>query len=134
MKVVIAGAGIAGPAAAIALAEACIAAQLVEAREAPEGEQDLSLTIASNGHRVLKDPGLDASVRGHPHIRTPRIAFLGARGKRLGMVSNRRGGRDVPITLMRHSLHRALARIHDYRVPQKRHGQSRPDRKENDDD
>ena len=109
MKVVIAGAGIAGPVAAIALREVGIEAEVFEAREAVEGDGGLFLSLASNGHRVLDQLGLDPSVRSVPHIPTPRIAFLSANGKRIGTVSNGRCETGVPITLMRRSLHSALS-------------------------
>ncbi|MCC5968681.1 MAG: FAD-dependent monooxygenase [Pararhodobacter sp.] len=109
MKVIIAGAGIAGPVAAIALAKTGISVEIIETRDAAEGDEGLFLGLASNGHRVLEGLELDACVRGQPHIRTPQIAFFGARGNRLGNVTSGYCDSDVPITLMRRSLHEALS-------------------------
>ncbi len=109
MKAIIAGAGIAGPVAAIALQDIGVEVELFEARDAVDGDEGLFLTLASNGHRVLDALGLDAFIRAEPHIPTPRIAFLGAQGNRLGTVSNGRSTTGAPITLMRRSLHRALS-------------------------
>jgi len=109
MKAIIAGAGIAGPVAAIALQQIGVEVELFESRDALDGDEGLFLTLASNGHRVLDALGLDAFIRAEPHIPTPRIAFLGAQGNRLGTVSNGRSTTGAPITLMRRSLHRALS-------------------------
>lgn len=109
MKAIIAGAGIAGPVAAIALARAGISAEIIETRDGAEGDEGLFLGLASNGHRVLEGLGLDACVRRQPHIRTPQIAFFGGRGNRIAEVTNGHSAGDAPITLMRRSLHRALS-------------------------
>lgn len=109
MKVIIAGAGVAGPVAAVALREVGIEAEIFEAREAVEGDGGLFLSLASNGHRVLAELGLDVAVRSAPHIPTPRIVFHGADGKRIGAVSNGRCETGDPITLMRRSLHAELS-------------------------
>jgi len=108
MKAIIAGAGIAGPVAAIALQQNGVEAELFEARDALDGDAGLFLTLASNGHRVLEALRLDACIRAEQHIPTPRIVFFGAQGNRLGTVSNGRSAAGAPITLMRRSLHRAL--------------------------
>ena len=109
MKAIIAGAGIAGPVVAIAMQQIGVEVELFEARDAVDGDEGLFLTLASNGHRVLDVLGLDALIRAEPHIPTPRVAVHGAQGNRLGTVSIGRSTTDAPITLMRHSLHRALS-------------------------
>lgn len=109
MKAIVAGAGIAGPVAAAALNDIGIEAEVFEAREADDGNSGLFLGLAKNGHRVLAELGFDDCVRAQPHIQTPRIAFFGSRGNRLGEVSNGRTTSGEPITLMRHSLNTALS-------------------------
>lgn len=109
MKVIIAGAGIAGPVAAIALRNIGIAAEILEARDVADSRSGLFLTLASNGNRVLDGLGLTACIRARPHIPTPRITFLNAEGKQIGSVSNGSCTPNESITLMRHSLHDALS-------------------------
>jgi 2-polyprenyl-6-methoxyphenol hydroxylase-like FAD-dependent oxidoreductase len=81
-KALIIGCGIAGPALAVFLKRAGIEAEIYEARTLPEG---YSLSLSSNGVRVLKTPGLDGHIMAQGSPVTHGIMWNG-KGKRLGKV------------------------------------------------
>src|SRR5919206_2191666 len=109
MKVLIAGGGIAGPVAAMALQRAGIDAVVHEAHVPGTGEAGSYLTVASNGLDALRAIGADGPVlaAGFP---TATNVLLSGSGRRLGAVSN--GGRlsdgTVSQTIKRARLYRAL--------------------------
>ena len=98
---VIIGAGIAGPAAAIALRRAGIDAIVFEATPAPRDDAGAFLNLAPNGINVLRTLGLD-QVLDRMGFRNDRIVFQNEAGRTLA---------DVPvggITIMRGALSAAL--------------------------
>ena len=100
----IAGGGIAGAAAALALQKAGIEPVVVEAREGHAGEGAF-LTLGSNGLEALRQLGADGSAlaAGFP---TPAMTLRSGKGKRLGEVpaSTTRPGAATSRTLMRAEL------------------------------
>lgn len=86
-KALIAGGGIAGPVAAVALQRAGVEATVFEAYDAPADYAGLFLNTASNGLDVLRTLGIDVPSRadGFP---IPRMVMWSGTGKRLGEVAN----------------------------------------------
>jgi FAD-dependent urate hydroxylase len=108
-RAVIIGAGIAGPAAAMALQKAGIEATVYESQPAGADAAGSFLTVASNGLDALRTLGADQPVleAGFP---TPSITLRSARGKLLGQTPT---GWSVPggpasQTIKRADLYRAL--------------------------
>jgi FAD-dependent urate hydroxylase len=108
-RVLIVGAGVAGPVTAMALQRAGIDAVIYEAHVPTTGEAGSYLTVASNGIDALRAIGADAPVlaAGFP---TPTNMLWSGSGRRLGVVSN--GGvlpdGTVAHTIKRARLYRAL--------------------------
>jgi FAD-dependent urate hydroxylase len=109
MRVLIIGAGIGGPAAAVALRRAGFEPVLFEAREAPAESAGLFLTLVVNGLRVLRELDLlDAALRADV-IPTPLLEFCSTTGKALGTVPNGWLDDGTPsVTLMRGALQKVL--------------------------
>ena len=86
-RALIAGSGIGGPVAAIALRRAGIEAIVYEAYNAPSDYAGLFLNTASNGLDVLRTLDMDVLARadGFP---MPRMVMWSGSGKRLGEVAN----------------------------------------------
>jgi FAD-dependent urate hydroxylase len=109
MKALIAGGGIAGPVAAMALQRAGIDAVVYEAHVPGNDEAGSYLTVATNGLDALAAIDADKPVlaAGFP---TPVNVLWSGTGRRLGAVSN--GGRlpdgTVSQTIKRARLYRAL--------------------------
>lgn len=82
-KALIIGAGIGGAALALFLKRAGIESEIYEAREKPEG---FSLTLASNGVRVLQELGLDHTVMAEGSAVSNSITLTG-KGKPLGEIA-----------------------------------------------
>jgi FAD-dependent urate hydroxylase len=106
MKVLIAGAGIAGPATAIALRKAGISSVVYEAYPADDGQAGAFVTIAANGQDALRaidadQPVLDASFSG------TRLRIFDSAGIQ---VADLPLGRDhpAPRTITRATLSRVL--------------------------
>jgi len=103
------GAGVAGPATAMALAEVGITATVYEAREESAWQEGTFLTVASNGLGALAAVGADKAVlaAGFP---TPSIVLRSGSGKRLGAVPTGLppGEGEQSHTIKRADLHRAL--------------------------
>jgi 2-polyprenyl-6-methoxyphenol hydroxylase-like FAD-dependent oxidoreductase len=101
--ILVVGAGIAGPVAAIALARAGFEATVYEASEAPRDDAGSFFNLAPNGIAVLRALGIDAVLDGIG-FRNDRLVFQNERGDVLEDVAV--GG----LTLMRGALSRALRR------------------------
>lgn len=95
------GAGIAGPAVAIALARAGIHAVVYEASTAPRDEAGAFLNLAPNGLAVLRALGVDQALDGLG-FQNNQLLFLNDAGRILAQVPV--GG----VTLLRGALSRAL--------------------------
>lgn len=108
-KVAIIGAGIGGPAVAMALQRAGCEPLLFEARANDADDKGAFLNLASNGLDALRSLDAHRGVidRG---FRTPRMVMWSHTGKRLGEVPNGLPLEDgtVSVTLRRTALHRAL--------------------------
>ena len=107
MRAVIVGAGIGGPAAAMALQRAGIEARVFEAR-GPDEARGSYLTVASNGVDALRAIGAEAAVgAGFP---TPSSLMFSGTGKCLGRVplGSTRPDRDASVTIKRARLQAAL--------------------------
>lgn len=109
-KALIIGNGIAGPALALFLKRLGIDSEIYEAR--PEGEetQGFFLYLAPNGMKVLRELGLEKTLRADA-IETTGITFYNARGRQIGELDSRDdetryGARGVVIK--RAHLHRVL--------------------------
>lgn len=87
-KALIIGAGIGGAALSLFLKRAGIASEIYEAREQPEG---FSLTLASNGIRVLQDLGLGQAVMAEGSALSNAITVTG-KGRVLGTIATAGGG------------------------------------------
>jgi salicylate hydroxylase len=109
--VLIAGAGIGGLAAALALARAGIASNLLELREAPD-EAGAGIQLGPNATRILRDLGLGTRLA--QHIATPdaiviRRARDGRTLARLPLGSHAAAAFGAPYwTLLRADLHATL--------------------------
>lgn len=109
MRALIIGAGIGGPAAAVALRRAGIEPVICEARTAPAVSTGLFLGLGVNGMHVLRELGLLDEVLGRDTIPTRRLEFSSAAGRRLGAVPvGRLDARTPSVTLMRGTLQQAL--------------------------
>src|SRR5690606_19391563 len=109
MRAVIIGAGIGGPAAAVALRRAGIEPVLCAARPAPAGSAGLFLSLGINGMHVLRELGLLDAVLRRDVIPSPWLEFTSATGKRLGAVPMGRLDERTPsVTLMRGALQQTL--------------------------
>ena len=109
MRALIIGAGIGGPAAAVALRRAGIEPVICEARTAPAGSTGLFLGLGVNGMHVLRELGLLDEVLARDTIPTPWLEFSSATGRRLGAVPmGRLDARTPSVTLMRGTLQQAL--------------------------
>jgi FAD-dependent urate hydroxylase len=108
-KALIAGDGIAGPVAAVALQRAGVEAVVYEAYDAPADYAGLFLNTASNGLDVLSTLGIDVPARadGFP---IPRMVMWSGTGKRLGEVANgvRLPDGTLSVVVKRGSLQRVL--------------------------
>nr|WP_017622574.1 FAD-dependent monooxygenase [Nocardiopsis chromatogenes] len=112
MRVLISGAGIAGPVAAAALGRAGIDAVVHEAHASPAEHLGSFLSLAPNGLAVLRtldllDPVLDAAL-----ARSTAIEFRNGRGRPLGRLSD--GSHDLApglqsVSVMRGTLQARLA-------------------------
>lgn len=105
--VLVIGAGIAGPVAAMALQRAGIEAVLVEAHPGPSDGVGAFLTVQINGLRALRAVGVDVSG---PGFASPSIRLRSASGRVLGEVST---GEPLPdgtvgVTVARAELYAAL--------------------------
>ena len=87
MKALVIGCGIGGPATAMALRRAGIAAEVYEAYEHTADAVGSFLNIASNGLDALRVLGAHAPVLA-AGIPTPRMVMWSGTGKRLGQVDN----------------------------------------------
>lgn len=111
MHVIIAGCGIAGPVAAIALQRAGIQATIYERRRAEAPDEGLFLSLASNGLRALDDLALTKPLLEADVTPTPNMVFLSSDARRLTRVSMGRLNSGVePVTLRRLTLYDVLAR------------------------
>ncbi|HEX7090137.1 MAG TPA: NAD(P)/FAD-dependent oxidoreductase [Longimicrobiales bacterium] len=109
MRLLIIGAGIGGPAAAVALRRAGFEPVLFEARQAPAESAGLFLTLVANGMRVLRELDLLDAVLRADVVPTPLMAFSSTTGKPLGGVPNGWLDDGTPsFTLMRGALQKAL--------------------------
>jgi len=109
MRVLIIGAGIGGPAAAVALRRAGFEPVLFEAREAPAESAGLFLTLVVNGLRVLRELDLLDAVLRADAVPTPLMEFTSTTGKSLAKVPNGWLDDGTPsLTLMRGALQKAL--------------------------
>ncbi len=108
-KALIAGGGIGGPVAAMALQRAGIEAVVYEAYDAPSDYAGLFLNTASNGLDVLRTLDIDVPGRadGFP---IPRMVMWSGTGKRLGEVANgvRLPDGTVSVVVKRSLLQRVL--------------------------
>ena len=86
-RALIIGAGIAGPAAALALRRIGVDAVVYEAHPKPADHIGSFLNTASNGIAALAELGLADEVS-RAGIATPRMTFWSGTGKRLGDVAN----------------------------------------------
>ncbi|MGV2068596.1 FAD-dependent oxidoreductase [Agrobacterium sp. 22-226-1] len=110
MHVIIAGCGIAGPVAAIALQRVGIKATIYERRQAEVRDEGLFLSLSSNGLRALDGLELMRPLMEAEFIPTPNIAFLNADARRLTSLPMGRLNAGVdPITLKRQTLYDVLA-------------------------
>lgn len=100
---VIIGAGIAGPAAAMALQKAGIDATVYEAQPAGSDASGSFLTVASNGLDALRTLGADRAVL-EASFPTPSITLRSARGKLLGQTQT---GWSVPGGTISHTIRRS---------------------------
>jgi FAD-dependent urate hydroxylase len=109
MHVLIIGAGIAGPAAGIALRKAGHEATVFEAYPTLAADVGYFLTLASNGLDALSVLGADAAVRA-ASFPTPRMVFRNGANRVLGRLANGGAGADgTPSrTIKRADLYRAL--------------------------
>src|SRR5690349_12228192 len=109
MKAMIIGAGVCGPATAIALRRVGIDAVVYEARPDHDGAAGSYLTVATNGLDALRAIGADdlVAAAGFP---TNRAVLFSGSGKRLGTVplGAEGDGRMASHTIRRARLHRAL--------------------------
>jgi 2-polyprenyl-6-methoxyphenol hydroxylase-like FAD-dependent oxidoreductase len=106
---IIAGCGIGGPVAALALRRAGIDAVIFEAHDGDAEFVGSFLNLASNGLDALDAIDAQHAVRSHG-FPTPRMVMWSGSGKRLGEVANglTRSGGGGSITIERGRLHAAL--------------------------
>ena len=106
-RILIIGGGISGPATALALAKAGIAAQVFEARGPQESGVGAWLTLAPNGVAALKTIDVfDAfAARAFP---TDGIAFRNCHGKVIGEIDRLRAGDAIALAAKRSTLHETL--------------------------
>jgi 2-polyprenyl-6-methoxyphenol hydroxylase-like FAD-dependent oxidoreductase len=108
VKVLVVGAGVCGPVAAMALQQAGIDAVVCEAR-GPAADGGSYLTVATNGLDALRAVGVDelVSQAGFP---TDRTVMFSGNGRRLGSVpiGSTRANRPVSRTIKRSHLHEIL--------------------------
>lgn len=86
-KVLIIGAGIAGPALALFLQRAGVEVMVYEGRPEPDSYEGLFLNLATNGIHVLEALNLDTEVT-EEGFSCPRMVMWNGDGKRLGEVPN----------------------------------------------
>lgn len=86
-KALVVGAGIAGPAASMALQRAGLEPTIYEEHPQPEDDRGWFLNVASNGLDVLRTLGIDLASRVDAHP-MPRMVMWNGKGKRLGVVAN----------------------------------------------
>lgn len=123
MRAVIVGAGIGGPAVAVALRRAGIEPVVCEARAAPAASGGLFLALGVNGMHVLRELGLLDAVLRRDVVPTPNLAFHGATGRRIGTVSAGWLDERTPsITVMRGALQAALVEAACAQGIEVRHG------------
>lgn len=109
MRALIIGAGIGGPAAAVALQRAGIEPIICEARAATASSTGLFLGLGINGMHVLRELGLLDEVLSRGAVPTPWLEFFSATGRRLGAVPMGRLDERTPsVTLTRSALQEAL--------------------------
>jgi 2-polyprenyl-6-methoxyphenol hydroxylase-like FAD-dependent oxidoreductase len=110
MRAIIVGAGIGGPAAAVALQRAGLEVVLCETLPQPAEHRGLFLGLGVNGMRVLGHLDLLHCLDTIDTIPTPLMSFYSTTGKKLGAVSNGWLDSTHPsVTVMRGALHQALA-------------------------
>ncbi|MBB2942078.1 2-polyprenyl-6-methoxyphenol hydroxylase-like FAD-dependent oxidoreductase [Actinoplanes lutulentus] len=85
-RALIAGGGIAGAVAAIALHRAGWEPRVFEARERGDDERGAFLTVAVNGLTALRDLGLDPERVLAAGFVTPTLAMSNSRGRRLALL------------------------------------------------
>jgi 2-polyprenyl-6-methoxyphenol hydroxylase-like FAD-dependent oxidoreductase len=109
MRALIAGGGVCGPAAALALQRAGIEAVVYEARPSLWLAEGSYLSIATNGLNALHAIAADAAVL-ETAFPTTRAVLFGGSGVRLGTVpiGSTRAAGSVSHTIRRVDLHRAL--------------------------
>ncbi|WP_372630243.1 FAD-dependent oxidoreductase [Cohnella sp.] len=102
-KAVIAGCGIAGPAAALALQKIGMEATIYEAYETAAHDVGSFMTLATNGLDGLRTLGVHEAVTaiGTP---TQKMALFSGSGKRLGEIGN---GVELPDGTVNHTIKRA---------------------------
>jgi FAD-dependent urate hydroxylase len=119
-RVLVAGGGIAGAVAAVALHRAGWAPRVFEAREQGADERGAFLTVAVNGVAALRDLGLDPDrvlAGGFP---TPSVVMSNGRGRRLATLPLGGPAPDgtVTTTIRRADLYAALrAAVTDLGIP-----------------
>jgi 2-polyprenyl-6-methoxyphenol hydroxylase-like FAD-dependent oxidoreductase len=107
-RVLVAGGGIAGPVAAMALHRAGVAAVVYEAYPTGADGAGAFLSVFANGMDALRAIGADGPVL-ECSFPTERVEFTGRTGRRLGEVPiGGDGGARAPRTLRRSDLYRAL--------------------------
>ena len=106
-RILVIGGGIAGPATAMALAKAGIAAEVFEARGPHESEVGAWLTVAPNGVAALKTIDIFDSfaARAFP---TDGITFRNHHGTVIGEIDRLRAGDAIALAAKRSTLHETL--------------------------
>ena len=111
VHVVIVGGGVAGPAAAIALATAGVSVEILEARAVDDADTGAFLVLAPNGIRSLEAMGLGRVVPDSAGVPLDGVQFFNAEGGRVGRLD---GTQDSALfgarnhLVMRAALHRRL--------------------------
>jgi FAD-dependent urate hydroxylase len=119
-KALIAGGGIAGAVAAIALRRAGWEPHVFEARERDADERGAFLTVAVNGVAALRDLGLDPATALAGGFATPNLVMSNGRGRRLAALPLGGTAADgtVTTTIRRADLYAALrSAVRDLGIP-----------------
>lgn len=105
-RVLVVGAGVAGPVCALLLKRAGYDVELFEGRAAPQGDEGGGLTIAPNGMSILAKLGLDEAARAAGAV-THSMSFSDERGTRVASIFLGSPA-GFPVTLARASLQELL--------------------------
>lgn len=108
MKAIIAGGGIAGHAAALALRRRGLGVTVLEARAEEDADGGLFLSLSSNGLRALSDLGLDCREGGINTVPTDRMTFHRSDGTRIAEAPMGSPQGPPPLTVRRADLARFL--------------------------